>query len=55
MANITEAEIREVVNLVLNNMKSSTNTADWDSTHYGPRKFVGIYEDMNKIITKINR
>jgi len=50
MANITEAEIREVVNLVLNNMKTSTNTADWDSTHYGPRKFVGVYSDMNEAI-----
>ena len=50
MANITEAEIREVVNLVLNNMKSSTNTTDWDSTHYGPRKFVGVYSDMNEAI-----
>lgn len=50
MANISEAEIREVVNLVLNNMKSSTNATDWDSTHYGPRKFVGVYSDMNEAI-----
>ncbi len=50
MANISEAEIREVVNLVLNNMKSSTNATDWDSTHYGPRKFVGIFSDMNEAI-----
>ncbi len=50
MANISEAEIREVVNLVINNMKSSTNATDWDSTHYGPRKFVGVYADMNEAI-----
>ena len=44
MANITEAEIREVVSQVLNKMQTSSTT-DWDSKHYGPRKFVGIYED----------
>ena len=49
MANISEAEIREVVNQVLNKMQSSS-TSDWDSKHYGPRKFVGIYEDMNDAI-----
>ncbi len=49
MANISESEIREVVSLVLNKMQTS-NTTDWDSTHYGPRKFVGIYEDMNDAI-----
>lgn len=49
MANISEAEIREVVSQVLNKMQTSTTT-DWDSTHYGPRKFAGIYEDMNDAI-----
>ncbi|MBQ1989199.1 MAG: aldehyde dehydrogenase EutE [Clostridia bacterium] len=52
MANITEAEIREVVSQVLNKMQSSS-TADWDSKHYGPRKFVGIYEDMNDAIAAV--
>ena len=52
MANITEAEIREVVSQVLNKMQSSS-TADWDSTHYGPRKFVGIYDDMNDAIAAV--
>ena len=37
MANITENEIREVVNLVLNKMQNGSTT-DWDSTHYGARK-----------------
>ena len=50
MANITEAEIRRVVSQVLNNMQQST-PADWDSTHYGTRKFIGIYSDMNEAIS----
>ncbi len=54
MANISEAEIREVVNLVLNNMKTG-DTTDWDSTHYGPRKFVGIYSDMNDAIAAVQQ
>ena len=54
MANITEAEIREVVSQVLNKMQTS-NTTDWDSKHYGPRKFVGIYEDMNDAIDAATR
>ena len=52
MANITENEIREVVNLVLNKMKNSSTT-DWDSTHYGARKYVGIYSDMNDAIAAV--
>ena len=49
MANISEAEIRAVVSQVLNNLQTGSTT-EWDSTHYGPRKFVGIYEDMNDAI-----
>lgn len=49
MANISEAEIRAVVSQVLNNLQTGS-TNEWDSTHYGPRKFVGIYEDMNDAI-----
>ncbi len=49
MANISEAEIREVVSQVLNKIQSTTTT-DWDSTHYGSRKFVGVYSDMNDAI-----
>ena len=52
MANITENEIREVVNLVLNKMQNS-GTTDWDSTHYGARKYVGIYSDMNDAIAAV--
>ena len=49
MANISEAQIREVVSRILNNMQADS-TSDWDSTHYGSRKFIGIFEDMNDAI-----
>ena len=49
MANLSEAEIREVVSQVLGKMQAPA-AADWDSTHYGSRKFVGIYDDMNEAI-----
>ncbi len=52
MANISEKEVREVVNLVLNKLQTSQST-DWDSTHYGPRKYVGIYSDMNDAIAAV--
>ena len=49
MANLTEAEIKAVVSQVLNNLQTGS-APDWDSTHYGPRKFAGIYADMNDAI-----
>ncbi len=49
MANLSEAEIRAVVSQVLSNMQAAPAT-DWDSTHYGNRRFVGVYEDMNEAI-----
>ncbi len=53
MANISEAEIREVVSQVLNKMQTGTAT-DWDSTHYGARRFVGVFSDMNDAIAAAN-
>lgn len=53
MANISEAEIREVVSQVLNKMQTGTAT-DWDSTHYGARRFVGVFDDMNDAIAAAN-
>lgn len=53
MANISEAEIREVVSKVLSTMQ--TGTADFDSTHYGSRKFVGIFSDMNDAIEQAGK
>ena len=48
-ATISEAEIREVVSQVLGRMQSAP-AASWDSTQYGGRKLIGIYEDMNEAI-----
>ena len=46
---ISEAEIRQVVSQVLNRIQT-TPAASWDSTQYGGRKLIGIYEDMNDAI-----
>ncbi len=48
-APISEAEIRQVVSQVLNRIQTAP-AASWDSTQYGGRKLVGIYEDMNDAI-----
>ena len=45
MAQMTENEIKDIVKKVLGqmqNMKPAEN--NWDSTQYGGRKFIGIYE-----------
>lgn len=53
MATISEAEIRQVVSQVLNNLQSAP-TSSWDSTQYGGRKLVGIFDDMNDAIDAAN-
>ncbi len=53
MATISEAEIRQVVSQVLNNLQSAP-TSNWDATQYGGRKLVGIYDDMNDAIDAAN-
>lgn len=48
MANITEAEIRKIVeNIVKGN---ATAKADYSSTEYGGRRLIGIFGDMNAAI-----
>ncbi|MBR5473119.1 MAG: aldehyde dehydrogenase EutE [Clostridia bacterium] len=47
--NLTEAEIREVVSRVLNQV-SAAPTATFDSTQYAGKKFVGVFDDMNDAI-----
>ena len=44
-SNITEAEIREVVNQVLNRVSAESSNG-YDSTQYAGRKFIGIFDDM---------
>jgi len=56
MAQMTENEIKDIVAKVLGQMQSmKPASADWDSTQYGGRKFIGIYEDMNEAIEAANR
>ena len=47
--NLTEAEIREVVSQVLNQV-AAVPTASFDSTQYAGKKFVGVFDDMNDAI-----
>ena len=49
MANITEAEIRKIVENILNG-GAKASTANYTSTEYGGRKLIGIYSDMNEAI-----
>ena len=47
--NLTEAEIREVVSQVLNQVAAAP-TASFDSIQYAGKKFVGVFDDMNDAI-----
>ena len=48
MANITEAEIRKIVESIVKGQ--SVATAPYTSTEYNGRKLVGVYSDMNEAI-----
>ncbi len=48
-ANITEAEIRKIVENIIKG-KSAESDKDFSSTQYCGRKLIGIYEDMNDAI-----
>ena len=50
---ISEAEIRQVVSQVLNKVQAAP-TASYDSTQYGGRKLIGVYDDMNDAIAAAN-
>ena len=49
MANITEAEIRKIVENIINGTANAPK-ANWTSTEYNGRKLIGIYADMNEAI-----
>ncbi len=49
MANITEAEIRKIVENIIKGQGGATG-ASWTSTEYAGRKLIGIYSDMNEAI-----
>ena len=48
MANITEAEIRKIVENILNG--GAKPTSEYTSTEYNGRKLIGVYSDMNDAI-----
>ncbi|MBQ9111998.1 MAG: aldehyde dehydrogenase EutE [Clostridia bacterium] len=53
MANITEAEIRKIVESII---KGNTSGAkNYSSTEYNGRKLIGIYADMNEAIDAAER
>ena len=49
MANITEAEIRKIVENIVRGAANAPK-ASWTSTEYNGRKLIGIYADMNEAI-----
>lgn len=49
-ATISESEIRQVVSQVLDRIQSAPTATSWDSTQYGGRKLIGIFDDMNEAI-----
>ena len=49
MANITEAEIRKIVENIIKGTNGGA-AAKWTSTEYNGRKLIGIYADMNEAI-----
>ena len=56
MAQMTENEIKDIVAKVLGQMQNLTPAEkNWDSTQYGGRKFIGIFDDMNQAIEAANK
>lgn len=49
MMNMTEAEIRKIVESIMNG-SAATQTEQWTSTDYNGRPLIGIYADMNEAI-----
>ena len=54
MANITEAEIRKIVENIIKGTQSAP-TAAYTSTEYNGRKLIGVYSDMNEAIDAAER
>ena len=56
MANITNAEIEQIVRQVVNSMATTTTTTStYSSTAYNGRRLIGIYSDMNEAIEAANK
>lgn len=55
MANITNAEIEQIVRQVVNSMATTTATSStYSSTDYNGRRLIGVYSDMNDAIDAAN-
>ena len=54
MANITEAEIRKIVENIVKTT-SAAKAETWTSTEYRGRRLIGIYADMNEAIEAADR
>ena len=54
MAQITEAEIRKIVENIIKGASASSKTS-YSSTEYNGRKLVGVYNDMNEAIDAAER
>ncbi len=54
MANITEAEIRKIVENIIKGTKNAPSAA-YTSTEYNGRKLIGVYSDMNEAIDAAER
>ena len=54
MANITEAEIRKIVENIIKGTQSPASAA-YTSTEYNGRKLIGVYSDMNEAIDAAER
>ena len=54
MANITEAEIRKIVESIVKGAGSAPSQK-YSSTEYNGRKLIGIYADMNDAIDAAER
>ena len=55
MANITEAEIRKIVESIIKGTSVASNRLKYSSTEYDGRKLIGIYADMNDAIDAAER
>lgn len=53
MANLTEAEIRKIVESIVKGGAQSTSS--YTSTEYGGRKLIGVFSDMNEAIDAAER
>ena len=55
MAEISKAEIEQLVKQIVSNLENNSNSvvssgSSYSSTQYGGRQFIGIYSDMNDAI-----